>query len=225
VSRPVLVLRPEPGCAETLAAARGRGLEAIAAPLFAIQPVAWTAPDASAFDALLVGSANAFRQGGSGLAAVIRLPVLAVGDRTADAARAAGFRVAATGQGGLQAVIETVEAPARLLRLSGETRVELVPPPGVEVVDATVYRAVPLPLADRAVAALRAGAVAMLHSAEAARRFAAECDRLGIARGTVRLAALASRIAEAAGEGWAQVCTAAQVTDCALLALATDMCH
>jgi uroporphyrinogen-III synthase len=216
VSRPVLVLRPEPGCAETLAAARGRGLEAIAAPLFAIQPVAWTAPDASAFDALLVGSANAFRQGGSGLAAVIRLPVLAVGDRTADAARAAGFRVAATGQGGLQAVIETVEAPARLLRLSGETRVELVPPPGVEVVDATVYRAV---------AALRAGAVAMLHSAEAARRFAAECDRLGIARGTVRLAALASRIAEAAGEGWAQVCTAAQVTDCALLALATDMCH
>lgn len=219
------MLRPPPGCAETLAAARDRRLEAIAAPLFAIQPVAWQAPDAAAFDALLAGSANAFRVGGGALAALTRLPVLAVGDRTAEAARAAGFRVRATGRGGLQAVIETVEAPARLLRLAGEARVDLAPPHGVELAEITVYRAVPLPLASDAIEALAAGAVVLLHSAEAARRFAAECDRLAIARGDVALAALAPRIVEAAGGGWAQVGTAADVTDCALLALASDMCH
>lgn len=225
MSRPVIVLRPEPGCTETLTAARDRGLEAFAAPLFAIQPVDWSAPDPSAFDALLAGSANAFRLGGRALAGLTKLPVLAVGERTAAAARAAGFHVAANGHGGLQALIETVEAPARLLRLSGEARVDLAPPGGVELVETTVYRAAPLRLTDQAIEALGGGAVVLLHSGEAARRFAAECDRLTVARSTVSIAALAPRIAEAAGEGWAQVRTAPEVTDCALLAMAADMCH
>ena len=53
----VLVLRPEPGCSETLAAARKRGLEAISAPIFAIESVPWDAPDAvnAAMEAFLAG--------------------------------------------------------------------------------------------------------------------------------------------------------------------------
>lgn len=225
MTRPLLVLRPEPGCSETLAAARARGLDAIGAPLFAIEAVDWAAPDASAFDALLAGSANAFRLGGEGLGAMSGLPVLAVGERTAAAARAARFDVAAVGHGGLQALLESHQGPSRLLRLGGETRVELSAPDGIELVERTVYRAAPLPLEPRAASAAAQGAVAMLHSAEAARRFAAECDRLAIARGTVSIAALSPRISEAAGEGWGQVRIAPAVTDCALLAMAADMCH
>ena len=76
-----------------------------------------------------------------------------------------------------------------------------------------------------AVTAIGQGATVLLHSGEAASHFAAECDRLGIARGIVRLAALAPRIAEAAGEGWRALAIAPQTRDRALLELARDMCH
>ena len=38
--RRVLVLRPEPGASATVERARERGLDAIAAPLFEIEPIA-----------------------------------------------------------------------------------------------------------------------------------------------------------------------------------------
>ena len=221
----VLVLRPEPGCSETLAAARKRGLEAISAPIFAIESVPWDAPDPVQFDRLIAGSANAFRFGGTQLDELTDLPVVAVGERTATAAREAGFTVAATGQVGLQALLDTIKSPARLLRLSGEERIDLAPPNGVSMVERTVYRAAPLPLADKAIEVLASGAVALLHSGEAARRFAAECDRLSIARYRISLAALAPRIATAAGSDWARIQVAPDVTDAALLAMAADMCH
>lgn len=225
MSLPLLVLRPEPGCGETLAAARARGLQAIAAPLFAIEPVAWDVPDPAHFDALLAGSANAFRHGGAGLAGLSALSVHAVGEATADAARAAGFRVAGLGEGRLKEVLDAVPAPARLLRLAGEARVALVPRPGVTVVERVVYRADHQPLSGEAAAAIGRGAVALLHSGEAARAFASECDRLRIDRGTVALAALAPRVAEAAGSGWREVGVAPAIADPALLALAADMCQ
>lgn len=223
--RKVLVLRPEPGCSETLAAARDLGLDPLAAPLFAIEAVPWTAPEQEDFDQLIAGSANAFRFGGAELDKLTDLPVVAVGERTAAAAREAGFTVAAIGQGGLQTLLDTFAMPTRLLRLSGEERIDLSLPMGVTMVERTVYCAAPLPLSDQAIEALATGAVALLHSGEAARRFAAECDRLSIARGKVSLAALAPRIATAAGSGWARIEVAPEVTDAALLAMAADMCH
>ena len=51
----VLVLRPEPGNAETCARLRARGIDAVGMPLFAVVPVDWTCPDPAAFDALLGG--------------------------------------------------------------------------------------------------------------------------------------------------------------------------
>lgn len=225
MNRPLVVLRPEPGCSETVEAARELGLVPLASPLFEIEPVAWQAPPAGGFDAIAAGSANVFRCGGTSLAALRGLPVHAVGRRTAEAAREAGFAVDSVGEGGLQSLIGDMKNPMRVLRLAGEARVDLSPPPGVEVVDVVVYRAAPRPLSPDAAAALGKGAVAALHSAEAARHFASECDRLRLGRAAIRIAALAPRIAESAGAGWERVAVAETLSDGALLALAHDMCQ
>ncbi len=225
MTRPLLVLRPEPGCSETLSAAREMGLEATAAPLFVIESVAWVLPDPLRFDALLAGSANVFRHGGPGLDALRHLPVFAVGESTAGAAIDAGFAVAATGRGGLQPLLDEINPPASLLRLAGEARVDLSPPAGIEVTERIVYRAVPRPIEAGAIDILHGDAVVLLHSAEAARAFSDECDRIGITRSKIAIAALAPRIAAACGDGWSRVRTTPETSDSALLALAADMCH
>jgi uroporphyrinogen-III synthase len=225
MSRPLVVLRPEPGLAATWAASRDLGLETVASPLFAIEPVAWSAVGASPYDAILAGSANAFLHGGPNLDALRGLPVFAVGDRTADAAQAAGFVVERTGAGGLQSLLDGMVAPLSLLRLAGEDRVALDSAAGVEIDEKVVYRAVPLALGAAAVAVLRSGAAALLHSASAAQRFVMECERLAIDRRRIAIAALAPRIAAAAGSGWEEVRVAPAITDSALLAMAADMCQ
>lgn len=198
------------------------GLDARAAPLFQVERRNWTAPDAGVFDALLVGSANAFRHGGAQLEALRALPVYAVGEATAEAARAAGFMVARCGSGGLQGVLDTVPPGTRLLRLAGEERIGLAAPPCVSMDEIVVYASVQRSL-DRAVFA--ENALVLLHSAEAARHFAGECTRLGIARSAVSLATIGPRVTEAAGDGWRLVETAGQPSDAALLALARRMCQ
>ena len=65
--RKLLLLRPEPGLSASAERARALGLEVIACPLFAIEPVEWEAPDPADYDALLLTSANAVRHGGHGL--------------------------------------------------------------------------------------------------------------------------------------------------------------
>ena len=82
---PAIVIRPEPGCAATVAAARDWGLEAHGFPLFAVQPRDWSPPAASDVDALLIGSANALRLGGPALEGLRGLPAFAVGAATAEA--------------------------------------------------------------------------------------------------------------------------------------------
>ena len=93
----VLVLRPEPGASATVDRARAMGLDAVATPLFEVEPLDWDVPEASGFDGVLLTSANALRHGGDGLQALRGLKAYAVGDATAQAAREAGFDVAATG--------------------------------------------------------------------------------------------------------------------------------
>ncbi|HEY0269506.1 MAG TPA: uroporphyrinogen-III synthase, partial [Sphingomonas sp.] len=63
MSRPLLVLRPEPGASATVAAAQAMGLEAIAAPLLTVRPLGWSLPDDPP-EAVLMTSANAARHGG-----------------------------------------------------------------------------------------------------------------------------------------------------------------
>jgi uroporphyrinogen-III synthase len=221
---PLIVVRPEPGNAATLAAARDLGLDAHGFPLFDVAPLEWDCPDPAGFDGLLAGSANVFRHGGAALAALRGLPAHVVGQITAEAAEAAGFRVGSIGEGGLQVVLARLLGQ-RLLRLAGEKHIALVPPPGTAIETRTVYAARPLPLPAPLAAMLQGPAVVLLHSGEAARHFAAECERLGTARGDIALACLAPRIADAAGPGWRAVATAAARSDSALLALAGQMCQ
>jgi uroporphyrinogen-III synthase len=226
VTIPLVVIRPEPGNAATVAEAGKLGFSAISASLFAIEPRAWDAPDPATIDGLLIGSANAIRHAGSDLQVFEKKPVYAVGETTAQAAFEAGFTVAQAGQGGLQQLLNALAGQRlTLLRLAGEDHVPLTPPAGIEPVTRIVYASVPQPMTDDLAAALQSGAVVPLHSAAAARHFAVECDRLGIDRGRIALAALGPRIAGAAGEGWRAVEAAADPTDAALLALAGHMCH
>lgn len=223
---PVIVIRPQPGCDATVAAARALGLEARGFALFDVRALPWQAPDADSFDALLIGSANALRHGGAALTAWRGRPAYAVGASTARAARDAGLHVVATGAGGLQDMLAQI-APAhrRLLRLAGRDRVQLDPPPGVTLADCVVYASEPSPVPPQLLARLGEESLVLLHSAEAARHFAAECDRMGIAREAISLAALGPRIAAAAGTGWAALAAAEAPSDQALLALAERMCQ
>ena len=95
--RRVVVLRPEPGASETVARARKLGLDAVAIPLFEVEPMDWTAPEAGGFDGLLLTSANAVRHGGEQLQSLRGLPVYVVGKSTGGAAREAGFDVKSVG--------------------------------------------------------------------------------------------------------------------------------
>lgn len=220
----LLALRPEPGLAATLERAGAMGLAITGHALSEIRAVAWDCPDPAGIDGLLIGSANAILHGGPHLARLREKPVYAVGEATAAAARAAGFAIAMTGSGGLQGVLDAIAAPCHLLRIAGEEHVPLTPPTGVTFAEVIAYRSVALPL-DPAAALLGSGEVlVLLHSAATARHFAAECDRLGLARAAIALAALGPRIAAAAGEGWGAVHTATTPDEGALLQLAFDLC-
>jgi uroporphyrinogen-III synthase len=221
---PLVIIRPEPGNTATAAAARALGLVVHAAPLFAMAATEWVAPAPQAYIALLAGSANAFRLGGPQLAGLARLPVHAVGEATAEAARAAGFAVARIGEGGLQPMVLDLP-PGRYLRLAGEKHLPLGLPDQVIVDDVVVYAARPVPLPEVLALALRQPAVIALHSGEAAVHLAAEIGRLGIAAADHALACLAPRIAKMAGNGWQSIEIADKRTDEAVLALAQQMCQ
>jgi len=224
VSFHCLALRPEPGLAATLERARGLGLAITGHALSEIRAVDWDCPDPAGIDALLIGSANAFVHGGPHLTALTAKPVYAVGAATAAAGRAAGFMIAMIGSGGLQGVLDHIAAPAHLLRIAGEEHVPLTAPPGVSFAEVIAYRSIALPL-DPAAPLLASGdALVLLYSAATARHFATECDRLGLARTQIALAALGPRIADAAGAGWGAVHTADHPDEAALLQLAFDLC-
>ena len=84
----LLILRPEPGASETAARAKAIGLEPVVAPLFEIIGVAGPPVEPGRFEAVLLTSANGARHAPAGLTV---LPCFAVGERTAAAARSAGF--------------------------------------------------------------------------------------------------------------------------------------
>lgn len=224
--KPLFIFRPEPGWSVTTKTARDMGLDVHGTPLFKIEPVAWDVPSAKSYDGLLVGSANAFRHGGKSLERIKKLPVHAVGEATADAARRAGFLVGRTGRGGLQNLLDDLgQRKLHLLRLAGEDRVTLRVPDGIRVDTKVLYRAVPEGLSDDIVAMLRNGGVVALHSGAAVERLKVEFDRHGLDRTRIDLAVIGPRVAEMAGESWGSVHTASAPGDSELLALAQGLCQ
>ena len=215
----VLVLRPEPGASATVKRAKERGLDARAIPLFEVNPVQWDVPDAGSFDGLLLTSANAVRHSGEQLKELRGLPVYAVGEATAEAAREAGFDVASIGEAGVDRLLGSIESDLKLLHLAGEDR-RTPEDARQEIRSITVYRAQARDEAD-----LRdvGGCIALIHSPRAGRRFAEFAD--SAAKGSIAIAAISEEAADAAGNGWATVESAEMPSDEALLALAERLCN
>ena len=213
----IFILRPEPGASETLARAQAKGLDAVAMPLFAVEPVAWEAPDGASFDGLLLTSANAVRHGGEQLAGLRGLPVYAVGSATAEAAREAGFDIASSGDAGVERLLGSLEPTLKLLHLCGADRHE---PDGhrQHITEVVAYRSQPIGGVD--VASLRDG-IALVHSPRAGQRLAELVDD----RTALAIAAISPAAADGAGAGWRRIHVAERPTDDALLALAARLCN
>jgi uroporphyrinogen-III synthase len=215
--RRLLVLRPEPGASTTVERARQLGLDVFAVPLFEIEPLSWKLPDEADFDALLLTSANAARMAGEKRESLRRLPAYAVGEATAEAARDAGLDVAAVGACGVDHLLSSIPADQRLLHLCGEDRREPAAH-GRRIAPVPVYRAKPV---ERPNLSGATGAVALVHSPRAGRRFAELMDE----RDSIAIAAISAAAADAVGQGWETVEAAPQPNDDALLALAARLCN
>lgn len=214
----VLVLRPEPGASATVKRARERGLDVLAMPLFEIEAVEWQAPQASRFDGLLLTSANAVRCGGEQLKDLCALPVYAVGEATAQAARNAGFDVAATGDGGVDWLLGSIEPELKLLHLAGADR--MIPENALQEIESiTVYRADAKEAVD--VSAAR-NSIALIHSPRSGRRFA---ELMITHKASITIAAISRYASDAVGDGWARVEVADAPNDEALLALTERLCN
>jgi uroporphyrinogen-III synthase len=212
--KPVLILRPEPGNGATAARARAIGLVPVQRPLFAVGPLPWSAPDPAEFDGLLLTSANALRHGGAELARLRTLDVFAVGEATAEAARGAGFRVAMTGAGGVDALLAALPGQRRLLHLTG---VDHRRAHSRHLVMAqAVYLAAPL-----APDIPTGEVVALVHSPRAGARFA---DRVRD-RSAIAIAAISAAAARACGAGWGSLNWVDLPSDSDLLALGARLCQ
>lgn len=220
--RHFLVLRPQPEADATAARADALGVAVTVAPLFTTVALPWQAPSATGYDALMLTSANTLRLGGPDLAAFRHLPVFAVGEATAAAARAAGFdRVRAGDADAVLLLAHMAKAGVgRALHLGGREYRD-ASHPAIHIDRVPVYAADPVAeLAKEARRALSGGAIALLHSPRAATLFASfVADRAAI-----RIAAISEAAALAAGPGWAAVAIAERPDDHTLLAAAARLC-
>lgn len=223
----ILVLRPEPGASVTAARARALGLEPILAPLFIAEPIAWSPPPPTDFEALVLTSAQTPRLAGPALGALACLPCFAVGPATAAAADRHGLRIECAGDGGANqlAALLAEQTSGRLLHLCGADRRPLG---GVEprTHAIPVYRMIAaweLPAAARS--AMDGACVALIHSPAAAAAFAGLVAAAGLSRADVWIAAISSAAATAAGTGWRRVAVARQPRDAPLLELAAELCQ
>jgi uroporphyrinogen-III synthase len=229
----LLVTRPEDDGARTGAALRARGHAVLLAPLLRVEAVDAAIADAP-YGAVVMTSANAARAIASHprRAALAALPVFAVGRRSAQAARAAGFRDVRCADGDKADLVALIRAEYRaprgpLLYLAGEDRagdLELAGS-GVEVVTAVVYRAVTAEkFPDAVAAALAAGTLdGVLHlsrrSAEAYLACARRASLLAPALAPVQYCLSAVVAAPLGAAGAAAIRIAARPDEPAMLEL------
>jgi uroporphyrinogen-III synthase len=226
--------RPEPEAARSADAFRQRGHTVVPAPLIRIAPVEAVRPPGP-WAEIVVTSANALigLANQAWRADVAELPVIAVGDRSAEAARTAGFATVASAGGAARDLVAAVREKyvpgQRLLYLAGADRVTDLAADlaasGLAVDTCVVYRAVTaatLPAPARA--ALAAGDIdGVLHysrrTADAYLAIAAAADLTDKALAPLHFC-LSERIAEplaAAGAGHIRI--AAKPTEAFLLQL------
>ena len=115
----VLVTRPHPDDAATAAALRARGFEVLRAPMLRFEAVPFGDDEDAGYGAVIVTSANALRAIEAKLAGsrLLKLPLFAVGEHTAAAARDAGFSQVMAGRGDASALRDLVLASVKAKRL------------------------------------------------------------------------------------------------------------
>ena len=216
--RILAVLRPEPGNAATCARIVAAGGTPLTLPLFVVRQLSWTPPPASQFDALFLTSANAVRHAGDALRQYRGLPVFAVGEATASAARAAGFSIDTVGGRNAVELAELASARGvwRALHLGGRDRAQTDLPGVAETI--AVYASEPIAPSAEQLAAL-AGTVALIHSPRAGAYLAT----LAPDPAAVRIAAISDAALAAAGPGWAEGRVAQRPDDESLIATALSL--
>src|SRR5882672_7209693 len=185
----ILVTRPEPDAERTAQKLRVRGCDALLGPVLRIKHVDQADLGAGPWDAAAMTSANAAHalERHSRRLEMTRLPVLTVGRRTAETARAVGFTDIASANGNEQALAHLIGTHVArgnmILYLAGEDRAGdlaiAVAPHGVRVETIVVYRAVAAErLPDAAAAALRAKEVnGVLHFSRRSAVIYLDCAR------------------------------------------------
>ena len=150
----IVVTRPQEDSERTAGALRGRGHTVLIAPLMRVEPQ--PAKLGGGWGGVIVTSANAPAAIADNPArdALVKLPLFAVGRRSAEAARLAGFSDIATAGGDVRDLVRLVvarkaDAKAPLIYLAGEDRAadligELIAR-GIAAEMAVVYRAVAAP--------------------------------------------------------------------------------
>jgi len=115
----VLVTRPQPDDEATAVALRARGFEVLKAPMLRFEPVAFQNDTDAAYGAVIVTSANALRGIEPHLenSRLLALPLFAVGERTADAARDAGFEKVISADGDAAGLRDCVLASVKTKEL------------------------------------------------------------------------------------------------------------
>jgi uroporphyrinogen-III synthase len=119
----VLVTRPHPDDEATAASLRARGFAVLRAPMLRFEPVAFHDDAEVGYGAVIVTSANALRGIEPHLAVsrLLKLPLFAVGEHTASAARRAGFAKVIVANGGAAGLRDCVLASvkAKTLKKAG----------------------------------------------------------------------------------------------------------
>jgi uroporphyrinogen-III synthase len=229
----IVVTRPQADSERTAAALRARRHDVLIAPLLQVEPVA--TDFSGGWGGIIITSSNAPGAIASHPARekLVRLPLYAVGKRSADAARMAGFTNVTSAGGDVRDLVRVIttrraDAAAPLLYLAGEDRAadlvaELVAC-GIAAEMAIVYRAVSAPFPPALSTALKAGEVdAVLHfSRRSAENYLTGAASAGVSKQAleVRHLCLSAQIAEPfvqAGAG--NVAIAKRPDESALLAL------
>jgi len=126
----LLVTRPDPDGARTAQALRARGHAVVLAPLLRPETIAFVLPE-QAFSAVVLTSANAARAIADhpGRAQLTALTAFTVGRRTAEAARALGFRDVRSADGDKGDLVDLLRADllrTDLLRIESSDRAPLL---------------------------------------------------------------------------------------------------
>jgi uroporphyrinogen-III synthase len=205
----IVVTRPQFDGERTATALRARGHEVLVAPLMRVEPIA--ANLGGEWDAVIVTSVNALNAitDNSARNALIKLPLFAVGQRSAEAARETGFKDVVSANGDVRDLVRLIatrraSGNALLLYLAGEDRATdllgELSARGIAAEMRVVYRAVTVPFPPALIEALEAGKVdiVMHFSRRSADNYVAGAKMAGIAGPAlaVRHLCLSAQVAE-----------------------------